>query len=241
MLSGKISNMKNRKDVNGLLKLYSQHASQMNAIHFANIFGSLASNVRGPGVAKLQSDENYRSLYRQTIDKLKSNPEWFDLRQIATITHSLAKMKIADGKFFELVANLRERIAKEGDPQHLSNICWAFATIGHKSDQLFDAVAGEHRRFAEKAKVQELSNTVWAFATLGHHSNALFHSVASQHERIVRDGNTQNLSNTSWAFAKLECKASNLFTAIGDSHAKVSERALMKTRNLCMRATTKLN
>jgi len=75
--------------------------------------------------------------------------------------------------------------------QHLSNIVWAYATLGHKSALLFSAVAGEHKRIAEHGTTQELANTCWAFASNGFKSDALFSAVAGQHARIAKEGKEQ--------------------------------------------------
>ena len=45
---------------------------------------------------------------------------------------------------FEAVAVQHVRITGSGDVQDFSNLCWAFATIGHKAEALFRAVAAEH-------------------------------------------------------------------------------------------------
>jgi len=90
----------------------------VNAIHLSNFYGALARAVRGPAdIKKLQEDKKFKQLLTSTIDKLKIKPEWFEIRQIAIITHSMAKMQISDARFYGELLNLRERIAKEGKPQ----------------------------------------------------------------------------------------------------------------------------
>jgi len=44
-----------------------------------------------------------------TIGKLQNTPNWFEVRQISTITHSLGKLKIFDERLFSEVAKGRER------------------------------------------------------------------------------------------------------------------------------------
>lgn len=145
-------------------------------------------------------------MFDDTIDELKKNPEKFDIRQIATITHSLGRMKISDKRFTNEIVNNHQRIAQEGEPQALSNIVWAFAKFGYKADALFNAVAAQHRRIVRDGKVQDLSNIVWAFAKVGHKAEELFASIAREHRRIAEAGEVQNLSNVAWAFATLGCK-----------------------------------
>ena len=222
MFSGRITNLKNKRDVSGLLNLYAQNADNVNVIHLANIYGILAKEVRGfNNVEKLKTDERFKGLLESTIDKLQSTPEWFDVRGIATITHSLGKLKIFDEGFFNEIVRLRERIAKEGEPQTLSNIVWAFATVGCESAELFEAVAAQHGRIAREGKVQELSNSCWAFAKAGHRADALFEAVAGQHKLIAERGNAQELSNTCWAFAKAGHRADALFEEVVGQHKRI--------------------
>ncbi len=101
MLSGVITKLKNKRDVAGLLTLYAQNVDNVNTIHLANIYGVLAKSVRGAAnVTKLEMDWRFKGLLKMTNDKLQRTPKWFGVREIATITHSLGKLKIFDERFF---------------------------------------------------------------------------------------------------------------------------------------------
>jgi len=68
---------------------------------------------------------------------------------MSNICWAFAKMEFPDIKdLFAGVAGQHAYIAKDGNPQNLSNVVWAFATLGYKSDQLFSSIAGEHERLA---------------------------------------------------------------------------------------------
>jgi len=190
-LQTSITILKSKKDVHAVLSLYEENAHNLNAIHLANIYGTLAQNVKGPRLQKLKSDSRFTLLFENTIAKLQTSPSSFGARAIATITHSVGKMRFSDQRFFDVVSNLRERIVKEGEVQTMSNVCWAFATNGHRAEELFGLVAGEHERIAKEGKTQELSNTCWAFAKVDIQAEELFNSVANEHERIARDGKVQ--------------------------------------------------
>jgi len=213
--------MKDRQDVPGLLDLYAHNVNNLNAIHLANIYGALAKGVRGASkVTKLKTNWRFNNLLKMTSDKLQRTPNWFGVREIATITHSLGKLNIFDERFFNEIGRRRERIAKEGEPQHLSMIVWACATIGWKSVELLEAVAGEYERIAENGNVQELSNITWACATLGYKSVELLEAVAGEYERIAENGNVQAMSNICWAFAKVGHEAKDLFKAVAAQHGR---------------------
>ena len=235
MLSGEISNLKNKRDVPGLLTLYAQNVDNVNAIHLANIYGTLAKEVRGSdNVEKLKTDERFETLLESTFEKLQSTPEWFEVRQIATITHSLGKLNIFDEWFFNEIVKLRKRIAKEGDPQHLSNIVWACATIGWKSVELLEAVAGQHGRIVRDGNVQAMSNITWAFAKLECNAETLFGAVAAQHKRIAESSDVQGMSNICWSFAKLDYKAAELFEAVAGQHKLIAGRGdVQHMSNIC--------
>tara|TARA_B110000971_G_scaffold81171_1_gene83314 strand:+ start:358 stop:741 length:384 start_codon:yes stop_codon:yes gene_type:complete len=110
--------MKSSQNVNGVLSLHAQNVEKVNDIHLANIYGTLARGVRGSAeVGKLQSDSRFKGLLGSTIEKLKKEPDFFGVRAIANIAHSLAKLKISNKLFYNEVSKLHKRIAKEGDPQ----------------------------------------------------------------------------------------------------------------------------
>ena len=50
----------------------------------------------------------------------------------------------------------------------MSNICWAFATIGHEAKDLFKAVGAQHGRFVRDGNEQHVANTLWSFAIAGY-------------------------------------------------------------------------
>tara|TARA_B110000305_G_C19278759_1_gene558171 strand:+ start:299 stop:628 length:330 start_codon:yes stop_codon:yes gene_type:complete len=102
--------MKRQNDVPGVLTLYAYNADTINPIHLANIYGVLKQAVKGQSnIGKLQTDERFQLLMRNTIDKLKFNPDWFDVRAIATITHFFGKLKIANHEFFDEIVKVSER------------------------------------------------------------------------------------------------------------------------------------
>jgi len=149
--------MKKSQDVPAVLNLYVENDDKLDAMHLSNIFGALANSVKGSrDVARLETDERFKSLLETVIGKLNTMPEWFGVRQLANMCHSFGKMKLSDRRFFDLITGMRDTIAKNGEPQHLANIAWAFATAGYKSDTLFTALAGEHARLVVSGDVQHM-------------------------------------------------------------------------------------
>jgi len=107
--------------------------------------------------------------------------------------------------------------------QNLSNIVWACATLGYKSEELLKAVAAQHERITASGDVQHLSNIVWACATLGYKSEELLKAVASQHKRIAKEGNLQALSNIVWSCSTLGYKSEELLEAVLAQHGRIAK------------------
>jgi len=53
-------------------------------------------------------------------------------------------------------------------PQTVSNLLWAYATLGWAPTHLLNSLAVETLRQLPYFKPQELANTLWAYATLGY-------------------------------------------------------------------------
>lgn len=53
-------------------------------------------------------------------------------------------------------------------PQTVSNLLWAYATLGWAPTHLLTSLAVETLRQLPYFKPQELANTLWAYATLGY-------------------------------------------------------------------------
>jgi len=151
--------MRTRQDIPGVLTIYADFAIHLDAIHLANIYGALAHSVKGLfDITKLKSDERFKRLFNTTVAKIQTNPNWYNTRSLSAIAQSLGKLNISDAPFFDEIVKLHGRIVKEADVQALSNVCWAFATLGQKkADALFEAIAAQHVRIVEKGSVQEVS------------------------------------------------------------------------------------
>jgi len=100
MLSADITSCKKLNDVPGVLILSSNNFQNLNPIHFANIFGTFAN------VMRLKTDSRFKGLLERAIDWLQRDPDSFQVRQIASITHSLGKLLIFDERFFKTIVKV---------------------------------------------------------------------------------------------------------------------------------------
>eukprot|EP00747_Dinoflagellata_sp_TGD_P123602 gnl/TRDRNA2_/TRDRNA2_173840_c5_seq8.p5 gnl/TRDRNA2_/TRDRNA2_173840_c5~~gnl/TRDRNA2_/TRDRNA2_173840_c5_seq8.p5 ORF type:complete len:105 (-),score=23.58 gnl/TRDRNA2_/TRDRNA2_173840_c5_seq8:517-831(-) len=91
----------------------------------------------------------------------------------------------------------------ELQPQNLSNMLWAVATVDQWNEKLLVvlAMAAEWQAGMTVFKLQELNNTAWAFATASETCKKLFAVLARAAARYASEFEWQGLTNTSWAFA----------------------------------------
>ena len=102
-------------------------------------------------------------------------------------------------------------------PQGLSNLVWAYATLGHSAPQLLDAVAQAAMGSMGSFNPQDLSNLVWAYATLGHSAPQLLDAVAQAAMGSMGSFKPQGLSNLVWAYATLGHRAPQLLDAVAQA------------------------
>lgn len=111
-------------------------------------------------------------------------------------------------RLFEAVATSGDIVTQlhAFDPRQLSNIIWAFATVGVRAPALFAAVgAAAIRRGLGSFSARELSETLWAYATVepaGHVE--LFEAAATEIARRLRDTDDTGASERVSAAAQLE-------------------------------------
>lgn len=98
--------------------------------------------------------------------------------------------------------------------QGISNIAWAFATVGRDDDQLFQALARTAIARIYSFNEQDLANTAWAFAKIGMHHPRLFQVLARAAVAKINSFTPHGISNTAWAFATVGRDDDELFQAL---------------------------
>ena len=109
-------------------------------------------------------------------------------------------------------------LAHADQAQNISNLAWAYATVGFRADALFTALADAAvGRDLHGFLPQNLSNMVWAFAMAGVFAANLFNAVAA----VLRSGlpgfKPQELSNLVWAYATAGVQADELYAAVAEA------------------------
>ena len=141
---------------------------------------------------------------------------WMGIRQTANTVHSIAKMKL-DSKESQCIMTLVSEkenarlLVKEGEPQAISNVAWAFAKLGISAPALFKEIDNHAESLVTNGKFQAVANTAWAFATLGIEGPCLFAEITKHAQWLAKHGKPQELTNTVWAFAELGVEVPKIF------------------------------
>lgn len=105
----------------------------------------------------------------------------------------------------------------EFEMQGLSNIVWAFATLGVQHAPFIKAIAGASIVKCQQFRPQELSNSAWAFALLGFVDAPLRASISQASILRLSEFKSQDLANTAWSCATMKVIDIPLMTAISSS------------------------
>eukprot|EP00984_Skeletonema_dohrnii_P010908 scaffold4291_cov76-Skeletonema_dohrnii-CCMP3373.AAC.4 len=194
-----------------LVDVLRKHGGRRRGDDIIDVLSSLLMNSDMTPNKKL-----FRSFAIASRDKL----DHFDARCLSNVAYAYALIKYVPE--FDDGSDLLDHIAiqaalrsAEFNEQELSNMMWAYATVGKPHALLFEAmgdqvVAYEH---LGEFKPQALANTVWAYAKAGISHPNLFEKIANY---IVSFGNlarfkSQDISNIVWAYAKAGSNHPELF------------------------------
>jgi hypothetical protein len=87
--------------------------------------------------------------------------------------------------------------------QNVSNILWAYATIGHRDTGLFEACIRYTLACGEEFTEQEIANVAWSFAKFEHYSGALMHKLGQLGRERIDKLALQHISLLTWAQQKV--------------------------------------
>ena len=209
------------KDHQSLLDMYSKEGKDMDEVGMAILFVKLgrvheavAAESQPWHLKQLHGNPVFLELCEAAAAEISGNR--YGIRACSNIVDALTKLKFRSKVIFDSIAapDIANRLAKDGNPQELSNLVRAYVRIGRNDPALFEAVAQQSKRLAKDGEPQNLSNTVWAYATAGRNDPALFDAVAQQSKRLAKDGKPQNLTNAVWAYAISGRKNPALFEAV---------------------------
>lgn len=244
-LNQKIAELKGDESPS-ILELFTEN--EFNHVNYSTALSRLARHANQSTEHRLAivQDERFLSMldtmYKDFCDgdndgddasTIKLDTNRMGVRSLATILHSLAKLRLHDAHLtrglFQVLSEDNATAkwiveSKFGAPQAVASICWAAAKLQIPCPALFDeleAVAtASSATFVQQASPQAISNICWAAAKLNVTSCPTFFqkvdAVAFRRKQFVQKVSPQALANTVWAFAKLGVPAPHVFHLLHD-------------------------
>jgi len=175
-------------------------------------------------------DQNFNAqvdLFQSMADKSVSIilSQIMEARLMSNLVYAFALIKrnqiLHDGT--TLLCRLSKYIIENAgsfEPQCVSNVLWAYATLGETCPLLFETFAElltSNLKLLEKFQPQHLANTVWSFSAAYTTNTPLFNKVAEvivARGRDMRNFKSQELSNILLAYARNSHSSPTLFTKV---------------------------
>lgn len=167
------------------------------------------------GLGKLQYipdrnliDSIVHQLLQVDCKKLKrSRPQ-----ELSNIAYGLALCRhTTRSTIWREMSKLTQAQATAFQPQELTNLLWAYATMGKKDMPLCSAVTDAALPRLAEFKPQELANLAWAYGKLGYKDVVMLDAVVDALLRSLSSCIPQDFANTMWALAALRHRNIRLF------------------------------
>jgi hypothetical protein len=187
-----------------LLLLVHQHAANFTHVNLSAAY-THAARLCQQGVPQQQQPAAVQQLLSELHHLAVQLQQQCVARQLANITWSCGKLCCPDTAKLLLPLFLRASTLQQAEPQNVSNVLWAAATLqlqptGAELQQLlwrFTAVLAD-------ATPQEVSNTLWAVATMGQQvPPQQLQRLLEKAVAVLADATPQAVSNTLWAVATM--------------------------------------
>ncbi|KAL7530600.1 hypothetical protein ACHAXR_004948 [Thalassiosira sp. AJA248-18] len=165
----------------------------------------------------------------------------FDARSLSNLIYAFGlaeyNLKFEDGgTLFDVLALEATSNIKGFEPQHLSNIVWAYANVKATNPSLFKKV-GDHIVALDNLGTfvpQDLSNIAWAYATTDESHPKLFKKVSDHIVSLetLESFWPQALSNIMWAYATAKKSHPKLFRKVSDHIVALDDLRTFKPQEL---------
>jgi len=198
-------------------------SKELNGFDVLNTVTALNRLSRLRGASRLHRDPRaLEILYRieawlsraSVSDADQDGPEAVLPKHLASISIGLARLQwktSTAGRVLRMVVAIAPQSLPRARARDLSNLAWAFATLGLKDhDSLMLAIAREAVVQIADFSEQNLSNTCWAYAKIGLRHDPLIKALADETLRKLPDFSAQGLTNTLWGFATLVIKGEEI-------------------------------
>mmetsp|Transcript_11204 Transcript_11204/g.39648 ORF Transcript_11204/g.39648 Transcript_11204/m.39648 type:complete len:447 (-) Transcript_11204:72-1412(-) len=207
-----------------VLALISEYGSSYNARHVATTMHSLGQH-RGTLVAAALVPENV-NLLKNLVERATASiiagrslpsEEW-SASDLSNLCWSVALINRDHGEeevslilkneaLLSAVAAEAPEKLNEFSPQALTNVVWAYATMGVPAPALFEVVEKEAMKRIQYFHPEALANISYAFAKAGIAAPSLFDAVAAEVRFKIDEFRSQELTKIAVAFSTSGCSA----------------------------------
>jgi hypothetical protein len=188
-----------------LLQFVQQHAAQFTHVNLSAAY-THAVKLCPQGVPPQQQPAAVQQLL-PVLHRLAEQLQGKCVaRQLANIVWSCGHLGTADTAAMLLPVFLHDSILHHPEPQHVSNVLWAAATLGMQlTPQQAQQLLQHFEQVLPLAKPQNVSNVLWAAATLELHLTPQQLQQMLQHfQEVLPQANPQEIANTLWAVAAMQ-------------------------------------
>eukprot|EP00984_Skeletonema_dohrnii_P022077 scaffold11198_cov103-Skeletonema_dohrnii-CCMP3373.AAC.13 len=169
-----------------------------------------------------------RSLFLSFAIASRDKLDHFDARCLSNIAYAYALIKYVPefdygcGLFDHIATQAALRCA-EFNAQGISNMMWAYATVGKQHALLFEVMGDQvvAREHLGEFIPQHLSNIMWAYATAQVPHPKLFKKVADAAIRSKGEFDSQAVVNLLWAYATMGIIDKQLFVSFVPTAGKL--------------------
>lgn len=163
--------------------------------------------------------------WERALEAAQGHLTEFSPVDLALTAWSIATMKMDPLSLYDQISKLAIPKIADFQPQALSNIMWATATLKKENDALIRnaaMVACRHLDAGVDFRPHEYSTMVWSMVLTQAKEECLFDRISRRILPRVTEFGPQELTNTVWAFASLGIRTEGLFEAVGaECHKKL--------------------
>jgi hypothetical protein len=198
-----------------LLQLVQQHAAHFDHIHLSAAYTQTVVVCR-KNVAPQKQPVAVQELLCKLHELAEQMQQQCEARQLANIIWSCGRLSNAHTASGLLPVFLQDRNLQHAQPQGVSNVVWAAATLKlQPTPQHLPQMLQRFHEVLPVANPQAVANTMWAVATMQQQvPQQLLQAMLLRFEQVLPLAKPQEVANTLWACAKMQCAPLQLLSAL---------------------------
>jgi hypothetical protein len=218
-------------DTRELCDFVSTHVSEFNHVNVATAFRQVLQKPTGMHPQSLT-----QALQTLEQSALQNMPD-FDARGIANTLHIMAKQRYkTKGPLLLALEGRAEAVAGELSAQEVSNVLWAYATMGRMpGERMMGLLEGRSEAIAGQFSSQHVANLLWAYATMGRKpGERMMGLLEGRSEAIAGQFSSQHVANVLWVYAKMARKPGERMMGLleGRAEAVAGESSSQEVSNV---------